>query len=164
MVGWLLRNAPRNWHNLNRDLQEAVVDYVEGPIIPRMSSSPGIIRLAMPYLTINGLKFLVDQEIFYQIKPMGNYRVYYSSYGHYWLGAVPLAEQSAPNTALLAQFNSQELEILHLIAEGLSNQEIALKLHLSINTVKMYTSQIYRKLNVRRRNEAVAHARTLGLL
>jgi LuxR family maltose regulon positive regulatory protein len=53
---------------------------------------------------------------------------------------------------------------LELIAAGLSNQEIADRLYLSVPTVKMYASQLYRKLNVRRRTEAVRRARQVGLL
>jgi LuxR family maltose regulon positive regulatory protein len=56
------------------------------------------------------------------------------------------------------------VEILRLIAAGYANKEIAQELHLSVNTVKMYASQIYRKLEVERRTEAVARGRELGLL
>jgi ATP/maltotriose-dependent transcriptional regulator MalT len=50
------------------------------------------------------------------------------------------------------------------VAAGHSNKEIAARLALSPNTVKMYNSVIYEKLGVRRRTEAVARARALGLL
>lgn len=52
----------------------------------------------------------------------------------------------------------REREILKLVAEGLSNKEIANKLHLSIQTVKVYLTRIFRKLNVRNRVEAAQHA------
>lgn len=58
----------------------------------------------------------------------------------------------------------REREILALIAEGLSNQEIADQLFLTLETVKWYNKQAYQKLGVRNRTQAVARARALGLL
>lgn len=58
----------------------------------------------------------------------------------------------------------RELEVLALIAEGLSNREIAQRLHISLSTVKGHTSQIFGKLAVNSRTHAVAKARTLNLL
>jgi len=56
------------------------------------------------------------------------------------------------------------LEVLHLLAEGLSNQEIADHLVIAKGTVKSYTGAIYGKLGVRSRTQAVARARTITLL
>jgi ATP/maltotriose-dependent transcriptional regulator MalT len=58
----------------------------------------------------------------------------------------------------------RELEVLQLVADGCSNREIARQLVLSLGTVKWYTSDIYSKLNVKNRTQAVAMARELGLL
>ena len=58
----------------------------------------------------------------------------------------------------------REIEILHLIAEGLSNREIANQLILSEGTIKWYTSVILGKLHVANRTQAAARARSLGLL
>lgn len=60
--------------------------------------------------------------------------------------------------------SSRECEVLHLLAEGLSNRQIAGRLYLSLRTVKFHTGNIYQKLGVERRTEAIARARTLGLL
>ena len=62
------------------------------------------------------------------------------------------------------QFNGRELQILHLLDRGLSNNEIADTIYLSINTVRWYARQLFAKLDVRRRGEAAAAARELGLL
>jgi LuxR family maltose regulon positive regulatory protein len=58
----------------------------------------------------------------------------------------------------------REIELLSLIAEGLSNQEIARHLFISLPTVKWHTSNIYGKLGVRSRTQAVIQARSLGVL
>ena len=60
--------------------------------------------------------------------------------------------------------NDRELEILACLVEGLSNREIAAKLFLTYQTVKWYNSQIYSKLGVSSRDEAVEHAIARGLL
>jgi LuxR family maltose regulon positive regulatory protein len=53
---------------------------------------------------------------------------------------------------------------LHLLADGLTNQEIAQALCVSVNTVKTHLSNIYGKLGVHSRREAVAQAKELGLV
>ena len=65
---------------------------------------------------------------------------------------------------LMDPISERELEVLHLIAGGLSNQEIAEKLFISLNTVKTHTKNINSKLNVNSRTKAVARAKELGLL
>jgi LuxR family maltose regulon positive regulatory protein len=75
------------------------------------------------------------------------------------------AERSASSTqALVERLSQRELEVLQLIAEGLSNREIAARLVISLSTVKGHTANIYGKLGVHRRTLAVARARELGLL
>ncbi len=72
---------------------------------------------------------------------------------------------SAPGPASLPELLSpRELEVLRLIAQGLSNQEIGKRLFLALDTVKGHNRRIFEKLAVRRRIEAVARARELGLL
>jgi predicted ATPase/DNA-binding CsgD family transcriptional regulator len=65
---------------------------------------------------------------------------------------------------LIEPLTSRELEVLGLVAQGLSNQQIANELILSVGTVKFYTGQIYGKLGVNSRTQAVAQARSLRLL
>ena len=62
------------------------------------------------------------------------------------------------------QLNHREHEILKRLSNGLSDHEIAAALYLSPNTVKWYNRQIYSKLGVSNRTQAIAHAKTLGLL
>ena len=58
----------------------------------------------------------------------------------------------------------RELEILGLIAHGLSNREIAEKLFVSENTVKTHSSRLFDKLSARRRTQAVQRGKELGLI
>jgi LuxR family maltose regulon positive regulatory protein len=65
---------------------------------------------------------------------------------------------------LVEPLSKRELEILQLIAEGLSNQEIADRLVVTLHTIKKHSSNIYSKLGVSSRTQAVAQARQLKLL
>jgi len=94
------------------------------------------------------------------------------------LAAFPLArpepaaerEQATPSGTLARQselvepLSERELEVLELFAEGLTNQEIGSRLFHALNTVKAHSSNIYGKLGVHSRTQAVAKARALGLL
>jgi LuxR family maltose regulon positive regulatory protein len=71
---------------------------------------------------------------------------------------------SIQQSAMLEPLSPRELEVLRLIAQGYSNQEIADRLFLALSTVKGHTRIIFDKLHVQRRTEAVARARELGLL
>ncbi len=69
-----------------------------------------------------------------------------------------------PAQPLLEPLSQRELEVLRLIAQGLSNQEISERLFLALGTVKGHNQKIFGKLQVQRRTEAIARARQLGLL
>jgi ATP/maltotriose-dependent transcriptional regulator MalT len=60
--------------------------------------------------------------------------------------------------------SAREIEVLALIAEGKSNQEISTHLYLALNTVKRHAYNIYTKLEVRKRTQAVVRARQFGLI
>jgi LuxR family maltose regulon positive regulatory protein len=79
--------------------------------------------------------------------------------------AVPSREMPPPRRQPLVEpLSDRELEVLGLMAGGLSNQEIAQKLFISVGTVKTHVHNICGKLNVRSRTQAAAQARELGLL
>ena len=71
---------------------------------------------------------------------------------------------SRPTQPLIEPLSEREVEVLQLIAEGLSNREIAQRLVLSLPTVKWHSSNIYGKLGVKNRTTAVAKARELDIL
>jgi LuxR family maltose regulon positive regulatory protein len=60
--------------------------------------------------------------------------------------------------------SQRELEVLRLIAQGLSNREISERLFLALDTIKGHNRRIFGKLSVQRRSEAVVKARSLGIL
>src|SRR5262249_11551249 len=65
---------------------------------------------------------------------------------------------------LVEPLSHRELEVLRLIADGLSNHEIGQRLYLAVSSVKGHNKRIFAKLQVQRRTEAVARARELHLL
>ena len=60
--------------------------------------------------------------------------------------------------------SKRELDVLEQMAQGLSNQEIAEKLHVSLNTIKTHTARILEKLEASRRTQAVDIARKRGII
>lgn len=60
--------------------------------------------------------------------------------------------------------SKRELEVLQLMAEGLSNNEIAERLFVSLNTIKTHSSRLFEKLDVKRRTQAVELAKRMSLI
>ncbi len=84
-------------------------------------------------------------------------------------GGVDVASSSVPFAPNLERrdtlgITKRELEILELIAAGLSNREIAERIYVSENTVKTHSSRLFEKLRARRRTQAVQIGKQLGLL
>ncbi len=69
-----------------------------------------------------------------------------------------------PGSPLAEPISEREREVLRLIADGLSNREIADRLYLALDTVKGHNRRIFAKLDVERRTQAIVRARELGLL
>lgn len=72
--------------------------------------------------------------------------------------------ESGPQEPLLGEVSERELEVLYLINEGLTNQEIADQLVIAVSTVKTHINHLYGKFGVRSRTQILANARQLGLL
>jgi DNA-binding CsgD family transcriptional regulator len=79
---------------------------------------------------------------------------------------VPATQPFALNEQRLKDLGitKRELEILELIAQGLSNREIAEKLFVSENTVKTHSSRLFDKLSAKRRTQAVQIGKEMGLI
>ena len=69
-----------------------------------------------------------------------------------------------PKIEMVEPLSEREIEVLQLIAEGLTNQEIATHLYITLNTVKGHARNIYAKLGVRSRTQAVAKGKAIGIL
>ena len=70
----------------------------------------------------------------------------------------------SPNESLVEPLSQREIEVLHLMASGKTNQAIAQQLIVAPGTIKAHAASIYRKLDVANRTEAVARARELSIL
>lgn len=70
------------------------------------------------------------------------------------------------NTAELERLaiSKRELEVLELMAKGMSNQEIAQQLFVSLNTIKTHSGKVFEKLDVKRRTQAVEKAKRLNII
>jgi len=75
-------------------------------------------------------------------------------------GAFKLNEDTLKQTGI----SKREYEVLELIAKGNSNQEIADKLFVSLNTIKTHSSNLFVKLDVKRRTQAIQRAKELRLI
>ena len=81
------------------------------------------------------------------------------------LHTVPMAQgKTTPAGDVVEPLSQRELEVLHLMALGRTNQEIARQLVVAPGTVKAHTASIYRRLGVANRTQAVVRARELGIL
>jgi len=103
-------------------------------------------------------------ELLERMKDEGGRR---KTYVHKLLAAFG-AEEIHPSSLipqpLVEPLSQRELEVLQLIAQGLSNREIGERLFLALSTVKGYNQKIFDKLQVQSRTEAIVRARELGLL
>lgn len=178
MLFWciLLSRAPLQWQKASRDLQNGRISSLESSVQYDITSRPGLISLMAYKLRAGDMTFQLSKENLFFFKNQERYQLFYAPHSYALLGAI-LASDVLGETAVKSPMPSKnehrpfpdpltprELELLQLMAEGLSNQEIADRLFLSVNTVKAYASQLYSKLNVSRRTEAVARAREQHLL
>jgi DNA-binding CsgD family transcriptional regulator len=131
--------------------------------------------LLITLLKITEYRFLVVE---YSVEIYGGLvAVLFSALG-IWLG-LTLTRKKSPATQLIASsepftvdeerqaelgITARELEILALIAAGLSNREIAEKLFVSENTVKTHSSRVFDKLGARRRTQAVQFGKQARLI
>lgn len=78
--------------------------------------------------------------------------------------SAPVPFDGNPQAQATLGISPRELAVLQELAAGRSNKEIAARLHVSPNTVKTHVARLFGKLGARRRTDAIARARELGLL
>jgi LuxR family maltose regulon positive regulatory protein len=88
---------------------------------------------------------------------------YISNLSASWKSRYEAEPREAATSAVTESLSPRESDILRLIAEGLSNKEIARDLAIAPETVKSYMKNIFIKLKVERRAQAVSRAQILGL-
>jgi ATP/maltotriose-dependent transcriptional regulator MalT len=76
----------------------------------------------------------------------------------------PAAFDGNPKAQAALGLSERELQVLHELAAGHSNQEIAAHLHVSPNTIKTHVARLLDKLGAKRRTEAIQRARLLGIV
>jgi len=170
---WLLRRAPVQFIQINLDLRENKSAQVQERVLCHWENSIGIIQIPKYKVRAASENFSLSSREFFQFRNHAAYQIIYSPRAKIFLGALLVDEQAgtavtqsqmAHGVEIENLLNPREREILVALANGLSNKEIAAELFLSVNTIKIYTTQIYRKLGVTRRTEAAAAARKLGLV
>lgn len=138
----------------------------QGQVPSALAALERALTLAQPE---NYVRVFVDQgEPLARLLYQAAQREIAPTYAGQLLAAFPapqaLPPRQEPAAALIEPLSERELEVLALVAEGLSNQEIAGRLFLSLRTIKWHASNIYGKLGVSNRTQAVARARALGVL
>ena len=83
---------------------------------------------------------------------------------HVFARPVPAPFDGNPQVQATLGISARELAVLHELAAGRSNKEIAARLHVSPNTVKTHVARLFEKLGASRRTDAIARARELGLV
>jgi DNA-binding CsgD family transcriptional regulator len=76
----------------------------------------------------------------------------------------PVAFDGNPKAQAELGLSERELQVLHELAAGHSNKEIAARLHVSPNTIKTHVARLFEKLGAKRRTEAIHRARELGIV
>jgi DNA-binding CsgD family transcriptional regulator len=76
----------------------------------------------------------------------------------------PVAFDGNPQAQAALGLSEREMEVLHELAAGHSNKEIAAHLHVSPNTIKTHVARLFEKPGAKRRTEAIRRARELGLV
>ena len=141
-------------HNANNEQDAALVDLEDSLAL---AQAGGFIRLYVD----------LGPEIADLLRRMQNrepFTGYIASILKAFADSSSLASQLKVNEQLIEPLTGREAEIIDLLAKRYSNKEIAAELVISPATVKRYASNLYKKLNVHNRREAVVAARALGLI
>lgn len=173
LLRWLLETAEaggRTARTIEILLLEALVLQAGGDVARAISVLEKALALAEPE---GFVRIFVDEgepaaRLLREAVQRGSASVYVGRLLNAFSAAEPQQSEPANNaadpSALVEPLSERELEVLQHIAEGLTNQEIADQLYLSLNTVKVHTRNIYSKLDAHNRMQAVAAARSLGIL
>jgi DNA-binding NarL/FixJ family response regulator len=133
-------------------------------VLTNYSNEPYI--KAMMEIGVNGylLKDSPPQDVIHALRMVFDGSTVFSSKVTAAIRKTYLNPQKDVRIASPDVVTKREIEVLELIAEGASNSEIAQNLHMSISTVQYHLKNIFNKLRVKSRAEAVIHAAREGLI
>jgi LuxR family maltose regulon positive regulatory protein len=150
---------------------QALVLYAQGLTTPAMTALKRALAFAEPenyvrsYLDLGRpMEELLQWSLAGQAVSEPHLRAYVGRLLSQFGAGTPILSSPPAGDTLVEPLTERELEVLRLIAQGLSNREIGERLFLALSTVKGHNQIIFDKLQVQRRTEAVARARELGLL
>jgi LuxR family maltose regulon positive regulatory protein len=147
----LQRAIAEDYRRIFLDEGQRMADFLQQAQIDGPGSSPG---------WDSGLNQFIDELLtFFETSPTTSRP----------LPARPAKIEPQPAQSELVDFayqplSERELEVMGLIAAGLTNQQISDQLYISLNTVKTHVKNIYQRLEVTNRAQAIARSRQLGLL
>jgi len=152
-IVWL-RHAPHQWRAAGKDIQQGAVETITGPVILRQRRRPGLFAGTEDILLAGDRRFSIEPAIADELVPGREASVRFAPLSGAFLSwgeqdALP-AHPGSP-----ADLTRRERELLALIAEGLTDKEIARRLNLSPSTVRTYNSALYARLGVTSRTQAI---------
>lgn len=161
---WLLGRAPGRWLKAGADERAGDIRSVRGEVIVDARRGVGLIAPSRYALRVRNEMFEIGEFWAAQLIPGQTYTVRYAPRSR---AVVSIARQGAgaadAGDAVEIDLTRRERDLLRLIAEGLTDKEIARELNLSPATVRTYNSDLYAKLGISRRTQAVPIADRLGL-
>jgi LuxR family maltose regulon positive regulatory protein len=171
LVPWRQKMEARSWadERLKVMVLQAVALYCQGKKIQAMQLLRETLAIAQPggFIRI----FLDEGTMMAQLLAEAAAQGMMPDYTRKLLAAFEDEEQKNPDRqslspaqTLIEPLSQRELKILQLVSQGLSNREISQRLFLALSTVKGHNRNIFDKLQVQSRTEAIARCRELGLL
>jgi DNA-binding CsgD family transcriptional regulator len=160
---WIALNPRAHWQwwAARRDAATDAVETVSGPARLRQQSRPGLFAGPRDRLLVGDRVFAIDAAFADTIVPGQTITVRYAPQSGALLSVVEREASSVAATVDLPDdLSRRERELLSLIAEGLTDKEIARRLNLSPSTVRTYNSALYQKLGVTSRTQAIRIAKS----
>jgi LuxR family maltose regulon positive regulatory protein len=150
---------------------EALARYAQGETTPALATLKRALALAEPEHYVRSFLDLGQPMAAFLLWSLESrllsephLRAYVDRLASQFGAEAPIKSGQPAGDRLIEALTERELEVLRLVARGLSNREISERLVIALSTVKGHTRIIFDKLQVQRRTEAVARARELGLL
>lgn len=161
---WLLGRAPRRWLDARTDEREGDIASLRGEAVTVVRRGIGIVAPLRHGLRIGEESFEIGRALADRIVPGKTYTV---RYGPRSRAVLSVERQERPTDRIEAGeglgLDRRDRDLLRLIAQGLTDKEIARELNLSPATVRTYNSDLYARLGISRRTQAVPIAEKLGL-